>query len=122
MNEAGSDNALISWSAPECPFQIAYSPRVFEDIRLAVVDAFCSLPRGGAEIGGILMGQWRPGRLRITGYAPLECEHALGPSFTLSGNDEFRLRDLIAQAPAAFPGLVPAVSARSPTPSQILPS
>jgi len=47
---------LIPWSAPACPFAIGYPARVLDDIRLAVVDAFFSLPRGGAEIGGILLG------------------------------------------------------------------
>jgi proteasome lid subunit RPN8/RPN11 len=119
MNEAGNDTALTWWSAPECPFRIAYSPTVFEEIRLTVVDAFCSFPRGGAEIGGILVGQWQPGRLLITAYAPLECEHALGPSFTLSANDEFHLRELIAQAPVEFPGLVPVGWYHSHTRSEI---
>ena len=99
--------ALLSWTAPECPFSIDYVHQVFDDIRLAIVDAFCSLPRGGAEIGGILMGEWQSGRLTISGYAPLDCEHAHGPSFSLSPNDEQRLHDLIARAPADFPGLVP---------------
>lgn len=103
----GAPASLISWSAPQCPFSIHYIHQVFDDIRLAIVDAFCSLPRGGAEIGGILMGQWQSGRLTISGYAPLECEHAHGPSFSLSPNDEQRLHALMAQAPAEFPGLVP---------------
>ena len=46
---------MAAWSAPECPFKIEYTPHVLEDIRLAVMDAFFSLPRGGAEIGGILL-------------------------------------------------------------------
>lgn len=119
MREAGNDTALTWWSVPECPFRIAYSPNVFEEIRLAVVDAFCSFPRGGAEIGGVLLGQWQPGRLLITAYAPVECEHALGPSFALSANDEFRLRELIAQAPVEFPGLVPVGWYHSHTRSEI---
>jgi len=119
MNKAGSDIALTAWRAPECPFAIEYSQRVFDDIRLAIIDAFCSLPRGGAEIGGLLMGEWRPGCLRITAYAPLDCEHAHGPSFTLSANDESRLRELIAKSPADFPGLVPVGWYHSHTRSEI---
>lgn len=104
MAGPGLDSAISTWSVPQCPFTIEYSPRVLDDIRLAVVDAFFSLPRGGAEIGGILLGIYEEGRLRVTEYAPLECEHAHGPSFTLSPPDLDRLRNLIAAAPANFPG------------------
>ena len=34
----------------------------------------------------------------ITGYAPLDCEHAFGPSFTLSDRDQERLADLLKSA------------------------
>ena len=101
---AGDTPAL--WKAPECPFSIEYLPKVLDDIRLAVVDAFFSLPRGGAEIGGLLLGRQERGRVIITDSAALECEHAFGPSFTLSKPDLARLEELIAAArknPSAAP-------------------
>ena len=91
----------MTWSTPECPFSIECSIRVLDDIRLSVTDAFFSLPRGGAEIGGILLGDWQGDRLTISHYAALDCEHALGPSFTLSVSDENRLQDLIRAASSA---------------------
>ncbi|HTS61957.1 MAG TPA: hypothetical protein VMH28_08020 [Candidatus Acidoferrales bacterium] len=102
---SGTDISLIPWSAPECPFTVEYSARVLDDIRLAVTDAFFSLPRGGAEIGGILLGTFANSRLSILGHAPLECEHAFGPSFTISVNDEARLKELLATAPGRFPAM-----------------
>lgn len=95
---AQPDRATVTWSTPECPFSIECSARVLDDIRLSVTDAFFSLPRGGAEIGGILLGAWQDDRLIISEYAALDCEHALGPSFTLSVSDETRLQDLIRAA------------------------
>ena len=86
-----------TWSVPQCPFAIDYSPRVLDDIRLAVMDAFFSLPRGGAEIGGVLIGRHDGGRLIISDYAALDCEHAMGPSFTLSQRDEAKLQELLAE-------------------------
>jgi proteasome lid subunit RPN8/RPN11 len=96
--EHGTETAVGKWSAPECPFQIEYSARVLDDIRLAVVDAFFSLPRGGAEIGGILLGKWDGSRISITGYEALDCEHAMGPSFTLSPRDQVSLAAMTAAA------------------------
>src|SRR5580700_1774562 len=96
MTDLVTDSAETTWSAPQCPFSIECSPRVLDDIRLAVVDAFFSLPRGGAEIGGILLGTHEPARVVISGYMALDCEHSTGPSFTLSKNDEDKLAELLA--------------------------
>ena len=96
MTQSGIDSATITWHVPECPFTIESSARTLDDIRLAVMDAFFSLPRGGAEIGGILLGTFENARLVIAGYAALDCEHAYGPSFTLSPPDEARLEQLLS--------------------------
>jgi len=98
MIESQAESATRAWSVPQCPFTIEYSLRALDDIRLAVMDAFFSLPRGGAEIGGVLLGKHAAGRLSILDYLALECEHAFGPSFNLSPPDEKRLTELLAQA------------------------
>lgn len=99
MTETTPDTgALVTWSAPQCPFVIEYSRKALDDIRLAVVDAFFSLPRGGAEIGGLLLGKFEDQRLQILDYTPLECEHAFGPAFTLSDKDQARLAERLAEA------------------------
>ncbi|MGD0868901.1 MAG: Mov34/MPN/PAD-1 family protein [Bryobacteraceae bacterium] len=107
MTESSTESALGTWSALECPYTIEYSPRVLDDIRLAVVDAFYSLPRGGAEIGGILLGRFADGRVSILEYQALDCEHAMGPSFTLSPNDLTQLADLLAAAQQHPDGMRP---------------
>ena len=96
--EPGAEIAAGKWNAPECPFQIELSARVLDDIRLAVVDAFFLFPRGGAEIGGVLLGRHEGNLISITGYEALDCEHATGPSFTLSLKDQARLTEIIAKA------------------------
>ena len=98
MTEKDTESEVATWKAAECPFPIEYSLRVLDDIRLAVVDAFFSLPRGGAEVGGILLGQRLKGRLAIEDYVALDCEHAFGPSFTLSARDQAKLAELLASA------------------------
>src|SRR3954454_21951291 len=96
--ETQSEDSLIRWTVAACPFAIEYAPRVLDDIRLAVTDAFFSLPRGGAEIGGILLGRQEQGRITIVDSMPLHCEHAFGPSFVLSPKDHAGLADLLAAA------------------------
>lgn len=98
MTEIRNAKAGGTWSVPDCPFAIEYSLRVLDDIRLAVTDAFFSLPRGGAEIGGILLGRFESERLTISDHLALDCEHAFGPSFTLSPRDEQKLGALLQSA------------------------
>jgi proteasome lid subunit RPN8/RPN11 len=94
--ETQSAIGLARWTAEECPFAIEYSLRILDDIRLAVTDAFFSLPRGGAEIGGLLLGRQERGGLTVLDAVAMPCEHAFGPSFELSPRDHERLAELVA--------------------------
>jgi proteasome lid subunit RPN8/RPN11 len=119
MTENDAENEVADWKAPQCPFTIEYSLRALDDIRLAVMDAFFSLPRGGAEIGGILLGQRLRRRLVIDDYLPLDCEHASGPSFVLSQRDRDALAELLASAERDPDGLRPVGWYHSHTRSEI---
>ena len=107
MTESLSESMPGTWAPAQCPFRVAYSLRALDDIRLAVADAFFSVPHGGAEIGGILLGRREGLQLNIRNYAPLDCEHAFGPSFTLSPKDMARLAALIEDARRNPPDLQP---------------
>ncbi|MBZ5623617.1 MAG: hypothetical protein LAQ69_33570 [Acidobacteriia bacterium] len=107
MLESGTEKGLATWNVAQCAFTIEYSTHVMDDIRLAVVDAFFSLPRGGAEIGGILLGRHESRRLTILDYKPLDCEHATGPSFVLSPKDHTRLAEMLALARGNPSGIQP---------------
>ena len=117
--EHGTETAIGAWSVPACPFRIEYSARVLDDIRLSVVDAFFSLPRGGAEIGGLLLGGFDGELLSITAFEPLDCEHASGPSFTLSARDQTLLADMIGIARRNPPNRQPVGWYHSHTRSEI---
>ena len=119
MTENDAENELANWKAPQCPFTIEYSLRALDDIRLAVMDAFFSLPRGGAEIGGILLGQRLRRRVVIDDYLPLDCEHASGPSFVLSQRDRDALVELLASVERDPDGLTPVGWYHSHTRSEI---
>ncbi len=99
-----TQDELNTWSAPGCTIAVAYAPAVLERIRRAVTEAFYSLPHGGLEIGGVLYGKRTPDSVAILAFRPLDCEHAHGPSFTLSAADEQNLEELIA-APLSEPEL-----------------
>ncbi|HLK65300.1 MAG TPA: hypothetical protein VKU19_17795 [Bryobacteraceae bacterium] len=119
MPESHTENELATWTVDECAFTIEYSLRALDDIRLAVVDAFFSLPRGGAEIGGILLGTHSSRVVTISDYLPLDCEHATGPSFVLSPRDHDKLAHMLAAARGNPGGLEPVGWYHSHTRSEI---
>ncbi len=84
------------WLAPGIPFQLEYAPEALEHVRRIAVEAFYSMPRGGMEVGGILLGRRANGLVEVLNSVPIECEHASGPGFVLSPNDHTRLAALVA--------------------------
>jgi proteasome lid subunit RPN8/RPN11 len=99
---------------------IADAPLINE-IRIAVVEAFYSVPRGGVEIGGVFFGRRTDDTLRITAHRPVKCEYVTGPSFSLSIKDQIGLAGVLA-GPGNDPkleGLVPLGWYHSHTRSEI---
>ncbi len=64
------------------------------------MQGFGSVPKRGAEVGGLLLGTISPGEpavVSVQGFEPVFTEHARGPSYLLSANDEERLTAAIAR-------------------------
>jgi proteasome lid subunit RPN8/RPN11 len=91
------------------PLTIEYSKSALEEILRAVLDGFLAFPYGGVEVGGVLFGQREGDCVRILAARPVECEHAFGPGYTLSENDESGLSQLLEgfSADGALSGLIP---------------
>lgn len=92
----------------QCPFWIDCSGAVLEQIRQEVESGLIS-PDCARETGGVLFGTSDAGRIHIEAHRSLYCEHAMGPGFVLSANDEKRLWELIAtpRTEPALSGLQP---------------
>ncbi|SRR5581483_2783186 len=122
MPDICSEPQLATWQVPECPFVIEYVSPVLEEIRMAVADAFFAVPHGGAELDGVLFGTRTEQAIRILAARPLACEHAFGPSFTLSDNDHARMSALLesVRTNPALSEMVPLGWYHSHTRSEIL--
>jgi JAB1/Mov34/MPN/PAD-1 ubiquitin protease len=92
--------AYESWRIPQCPFSIECSAALLDRIRREVESGL--LARRGEEKGGVLFGRNNPDHIQILAFRPLACEHAMGPGFVLTEQDEKHLADLIAS-----PGIDP---------------
>lgn len=90
--------AYGSWRVMESPVAIEYSMPVLEEIRQAVIAGFHRLSRGGVEVGGLLFGARQGRTVRVLAQQPIACEHAHGPAFVLSPQEEAALKAQIDQA------------------------
>jgi proteasome lid subunit RPN8/RPN11 len=106
---------MVSWQTPLCPFKIDFEPAKLEDVRVAVLGGFYTVPRGGIEIGGVLYGTYSDGRVEISEYQKIETEYLTGPSFELSENDRDGLRKLLNEGKFSSSGLRPVGWFRSRT-------
>jgi hypothetical protein len=80
-----------NWEPEGKPIRIQLSLDVVDRMLATVIDGFGSVPKRGAEVGGLLLGSRSrsDGRLDVTidGYLPVKCSHRFGPSFVLSPDD-----------------------------------
>ncbi len=93
-----------SWKAEGHPLEIEYSLAVLEEMRIAAEEGFQRIPHGGLEVGGVLFGRLQPGKVTVTAWRPVECDHARGPGFEMSAVDEEKLAGMI-EARASDPEL-----------------
>lgn len=86
------------WQVDGHPVRIEYTPLVMEELRRAAEEGFQRISHGGLEVGGLLFGGRHEDTVTVADWRPLECEHAKGPGFVLSSNDEAGLRKLLEEA------------------------
>ncbi len=88
-----------TWTSPDGSFRVSYPLPLFHEIEFDVTEGYRRIPRGGIEVGGVLLGRIRGSDIEIEAKRPIECEHLLGPSFKLSDKDVSVLRTQIQSMP-----------------------
>ncbi|MBI3209223.1 MAG: hypothetical protein HYZ37_10040 [Candidatus Solibacter usitatus] len=86
------------WDPPGKKVVVHISLDVVDKLLMEVMRGFGSVPRRGAEVGGILLGNSVPGEkitVHVDDYVPVVCEHKKGPSYLLSDADQKRFREAI---------------------------
>lgn len=79
-----------AWEPTGKPVRILIELDFVDQMMNAILDGFGSVPKRGAEIGGVLLGSSRRDssggllEVTITSWAPALCTHKFGPSFVLS--------------------------------------
>lgn len=95
MPEQTAPGGAFVWSVEGRSIRITLTADVLASIGRAAQEGLEKVPRRGLEVGGVLLGVREGDELTITDWRPIPCEHARGPGFELSANDEARLRQLL---------------------------
>lgn len=83
---------------------VEWDPAVLDEIRQAAVDGLLRLGHGGLEAGGVLFGTVAGGVISVRAQREVPCEHALGPSFSLSEKDRAAFAEVL-RSPDSDPDL-----------------
>jgi hypothetical protein len=104
-----ASGSLCQWNAPDGACSIALESSVVDDLRRRTIEAYTSLPKRGAEIGGLLFGKRRTDgaiAFEVDGCEEIPCEYRFGPSYKLSEGDYRSLSDRLVQIESEGPGTV----------------
>lgn len=78
------------WEIPGHPVAVHLHLEVVDHLLAEVMRGFGSVPKRGAEIGGVLIGTIEPGDpaiVRVEDFERVECEYKRGPSYLLTDED-----------------------------------
>ncbi|HEV8146936.1 MAG TPA: hypothetical protein VGP79_11165, partial [Bryobacteraceae bacterium] len=78
------------WEAPGSPVSVHISLEIIDRIAADVMRGFGAVPKRGAEVGGLLIGNIQPGDpalVRVEDYEPIECGYTRGPSYLFDLED-----------------------------------
>ena len=91
---ARNPSGYITWEAPGVP-RVHLRRHAMEGIHNEVMQALASVPRRGAETGGVLLGRVGAAEAFIEDFEPVPSEHRFGPSYRLSPADLDLLRETV---------------------------
>jgi hypothetical protein len=96
-DEAAPTPSYYRWEVPGKATTVSLSLHVVERLGLAMQQAGEAPSPRRPEIGGFLLGNVKRTRgltiVEVEGFEPVECEHAFGASYFLSGADQQRLAE-----------------------------
>lgn len=97
--EGKTSGPIYRWDAPDGSCSVTLGFHLMDELRRQAIEAYLSLPKRGAEIGGLLFGAVRQGSsaFHIDACEDLPCEYRFGPSYKLSQTDYVLVSERLAQ-------------------------
>ncbi|HEY6345955.1 MAG TPA: hypothetical protein VIY49_31090 [Bryobacteraceae bacterium] len=82
------------WEVPGAAVAVHLDSAVIDDLRPEMMRAFRAVPKRGAEVGGLLLGEVEPSAgpdqltlVRVNSFELVPCVYARGPSYLLTGEE-----------------------------------
>ena len=101
LNNPTNPEEFYLWQPKGHPVKVSLHFDFVDKLLVEIMKGFGSIPRRGAEVGGLLLGksETRDGELHITvqDFHPVLCEHAGGPSYNLSARDVSEFESALRQ-------------------------
>jgi hypothetical protein len=94
---ASQQEDFYVWRPPQSERVVYLSLGVVDRILPDVLRGFGSLPKRGAEVGGLLLGRVSGSAVWIDAHEPVACGYAHGPSYEVRDKDEERFAQAVAQ-------------------------
>ena len=92
------------WEPAGKSISIQVNFEVVDRMLTSIIDGFGSIPKRGAEVGGLLIGtstSGSPSVYRIEDFVDVPCRHKFGPSYVLSDDDHESMQAALAKAGSA---------------------
>ena len=89
------------WEPAGKSISIQISFEVVDRMLSSIIDGFGSIPKRGAEVGGLLIGTRTAGSpvvYRIEEYVDVPCQHKFGPSYVYGPEDHEAMQEALAKA------------------------
>ena len=119
-SQAATAQSYYTWAPEGKPIQVLLEFDVIDRLSAEVMRGFGSVPKRGAEVGGILLGKAENGRAGLTvqihDFAMVACDYRRGPSYQLTDGDTRLFSETVEKATqTASAGLRPIGYFRSHT-------
>lgn len=95
----GTPPLFYEWKPLSGAPVVRLSYDLVDELNFQAMKGFGAIPRRGAEVGGILIGQVDElaRTVTVTGFQPIECRHARGPSYILESDELENLARALAR-------------------------
>lgn len=102
----GTPPLFYEWKPLSGAPVVRLSYDLVDELNFQAMKGFGAIPRRGAEVGGVLIGQVdeRARTVTVTGFQPFQCKHARGPSYILESDELDNLAQTLSRLEPAEEG------------------
>ena len=101
LDEITTPKSYYSWAPDGKPVQVWLDFDVIDRMSAEVMRGFGSVPKRGAEVGGVLLGEVDKTNklsIHVHDFVMVPCDYRRGPSYQLTSSDTQNFSEAVAKA------------------------